>query len=181
MRAGSWRTGLTAPIESETVLRAVRSCQDSCVRGLLDDGGERHELPHLAEDVDVGSLLGELGKCHSDDGHRDFLQGQVWWVAPQTYPDSTMATPNGRAAAASERRPTSLLGHQQRSAGHCEVQGAARSLFNRPKACHVDQCRSQTPASNWCLLSLSRESRNSTRCSIRNFNAEMENAHRGVP
>ncbi len=32
-----------------------------------------HELHHLAQHVDVGSLLGELGRCDSSGGHRDFL------------------------------------------------------------------------------------------------------------
>jgi len=27
------------------------------------------------------------------------LKDKVWWVAPQTYPDFTMATPKGAAAA----------------------------------------------------------------------------------
>jgi len=36
-----------------------------------------HELHHLAQHVDVGSLLGEFGKCHSGGGHRVFLQIKV--------------------------------------------------------------------------------------------------------
>jgi len=36
-----------------------------------------HELNHLAQHVDVGSLLGKLGQCHSGGGHRGNLLGQV--------------------------------------------------------------------------------------------------------
>src|SRR5205814_10045753 len=36
-----------------------------------------HELHHLAQHVDVGSLLGEFGQCHSGGGHRGNLLGQV--------------------------------------------------------------------------------------------------------
>jgi hypothetical protein len=34
-------------------------------------------MHHLAQHVDVGSLLGELGQCHSGGGHRVFLQIKV--------------------------------------------------------------------------------------------------------
>ncbi|MEP6874644.1 MAG: hypothetical protein ABI887_09770 [Burkholderiales bacterium] len=32
---------------------------------------------YLAQHIDVGSLLGEFGKCHSGGGHRVFLQIKV--------------------------------------------------------------------------------------------------------
>src|SRR6185436_18224512 len=45
-----------------------------------------HELNHLAQHIDVGSLLGKLGQCHSGGGHRGNLLEHGWWVAPQPYP-----------------------------------------------------------------------------------------------
>src|SRR5207237_1156665 len=45
-----------------------------------------HELHYLAQHVDVGSLLGELGQCHSGGGHRGNLLRTGCWGAPQPYP-----------------------------------------------------------------------------------------------
>ena len=47
-----------------------------------------HELHHLAQPIDVSPLFGELGKCDSSGGQRDFLQGSGCWVAPQPFPES---------------------------------------------------------------------------------------------
>src|SRR5664280_1287046 len=58
-----------------------------------------HELHHLAQHVDVGSLLGELGKCHSGGGHRVFPSDQGGWIAPQPYPGSRWPPRSGRPAA----------------------------------------------------------------------------------
>jgi hypothetical protein len=33
-----------------------------------------YELHHLAQNVNIGSLVGKLGQCHSGGGHLDFLQ-----------------------------------------------------------------------------------------------------------
>src|SRR6185436_18184618 len=58
-----------------------------------------HELHHLAQHVDVGSLLGELGQCHSGGGHRGYLLG-TWLVGrTSTISGTTMATPTGIALA----------------------------------------------------------------------------------
>jgi hypothetical protein len=46
------------------------------------------KLHRLAQHVDIGSLLGELGKRHRGVDHRGSLLDKGWWVAPQPYPAS---------------------------------------------------------------------------------------------
>ena len=58
-----------------------------------------HELHHTARHVDVGSLLGEFGKCHSGGGHRGVSFGGLVGRA-STISGTTMATPMRVAVAA---------------------------------------------------------------------------------
>src|SRR5664280_3924153 len=75
-----------------------------------------HELHHLAQHVDVGSLLGELGKCHSGGGHRVFPSDQGGWIAPQPYPGSRWPPRSGRPAAVRQ----AASGYALRASPHTE-------------------------------------------------------------
>src|SRR4029434_2973081 len=84
------RTGCANLIEAAGALVAHQASRRHAARPFLVDRSlQRASGPymhHLAQHVDVGSLLGELGQCHSGGGHRGNLLGHSWWIAPQPYP-----------------------------------------------------------------------------------------------